>query len=171
MSAGGLKKCQGLKKEAIVLFLLLGLILATQANIDACEPCKEVLDFENTVERADLIIVGRKIENGPNTFPYKHLRRYTRPDWIKVKVVRTLKGVPSSKWILVNSWDGKCKYGLVLDDELYVMFLRQRSVSGQDYQYDAVNYGCSVKNYLVENGSVDFQGIKISMNSFIFKLK
>ena len=61
-----------------------------------------------------------------------------------------------------------CSYGIIVENKKdYVMLLKQREVSGEDYQFDSVNYGCGVKTYVLENGLINFEGEKIAVVDFM----
>ena len=122
----------------------------------ACEPCATTLDADASIERAELIIVGQRAD---------YSARETQlsvggPDTVRVKVLQVLKGQPAQDEVVVNAWDGMCDYGIVVDDRSYVMLLQQRGAI-----YDAVDYGCGLKALLVENGGVDLDGHRITLES------
>lgn len=52
------------------------------------------------------------------------------------------------------------------------MFLKEKDgrITGEDYQYDAVNNGCSTKIYPIEGAIVVFGDERISMEKFIGEL-
>ena len=119
------------------------------------------MNFEETVEKSDLIIIGQRTDfssNEQDSFE-------TLPDSINVKIIEILKGNTNQNQITVNSWNGMCGYGIVVDDKEYVMLLQEK-----DNMYDAVDFGCSVKTFPVDNGLVDFNGDKISIDEFTDKL-
>ncbi len=143
-----------------ILFLWLSLVPAS----NACEPCAKILSFEESVREADLIVIGQKISEGPRS---DFGEGYGGPDWIEVKIGQVLKGEVSVEKIKVNSWDAMCDYGIVLEqDRSYVMLLKQRKVSDEDYQYDAVNYGCGVKAYALQGDLINFNGKEIPVMEF-----
>jgi hypothetical protein len=135
----------------------------------ACEPCSKIFNFEETARQAYLIIIGKKTSEGPHTDP---LTGYGGPDWIEIEIVRVLKGQIEKNKIKVNGWDGMCEYGFILDEEKYVLFLEKKDGSqrGEDFQYDAVNFGCAVKTYLMNANRVVFEGKEIMLEEFIQKL-
>lgn len=146
------------------------LIIFTNSEVNACEPCSiEKFDFETTVKHADLIIMGEKISEELSTEP-KSLP--SEPAWIKVKVLDVLKGKESEREIKVHSWSGMCGYGIVVGEGKYIMFLSERKHDSEDFQYGAVNYGCSVKTYPVEENMVVFgteeqKKEKITLEQFV----
>lgn len=89
--------------------------------IYACEPCEEELGFEETAKKADLIIIGQKVSESPDTNPSGG--GPSGPDCIELKAFKVLKGNNDENKIRVNSWDAMCDYGIVVDDKTYVMFL------------------------------------------------
>lgn len=133
---------------AVIIFLVLG-----NSRIYACTPCAETFDFEATAKHADLIIIGEKISEGPWTGPKGS---QAGPEWTDVKILDVLKGENSKGKIRVNSWDGMCDYGIVIGEGKYIIFLAEREVDDEDYQYDTVHYSCSVKTYPVEDNVVLF---------------
>ena len=147
----------------VILFFSLGWM---NSDAHACEPCAQYLSFEETVSAADLIIIGQKAGEGPLSDAVPG-----GPEWIAVKVIKVLKGEPSAAVIKVNSWDAMCGYGIVVADNPYVMLLQKRNVAHEDYEYDAVRYGCGVKTYRVDGDRIYFEDQKIGFDEFVDKLK
>jgi len=145
------------------------LLIFICSEIHACQPCAKTLNFKETAHQADLIIIGKKVFEGPWSGP--EVIGYG-PDWIEVEVIQILKGETSEKIIKVNSWDAMCTYGVILDDNEHVVFLKEKNgqIREDDYQYDAVNFGCSVKTYLKKDENVVFSEEEISLENFIQKL-
>ena len=146
------------------IFIIAGIIfsfLFASSIVYACEPCPSTLNFEETVEKSDLIVIGQRTDFSPN----EQDSFETLPESINVDIIEILKGSNNQNQITVNSWDGMCGYGIVVDDKEYVMLLQKK-----DNMYDAVNFGCSIKTFSVDNGLVDFNGDKISIDEFTDKL-
>jgi len=79
-----------------VIFLICFIYLACfSLSAYACEPCGSTLDLNETIQQADLIIIGKKIKDGPHTDPRPE--GYGGPDWIIVKIERVLKGKKCSR--------------------------------------------------------------------------
>jgi len=154
-----------MKKTALIMVVVL--LSFSNSEVHACEPCSKILNFGETVQQADLIIVGEKSANGPsvmmNQFP-------DASDWIDIKIFDILKGQEKKKRIRVNSWDGMCSYGIDIDDGKYIIFLEKREVDHETYQYDAVNYGCSIRIYSIKDDIVVFGDEQILMGQFTGKL-
>jgi hypothetical protein len=149
-----------MKKTFIIAGIIFSFLFALSI-VYACEPCPSTLNFEETVEKSDLIIIGQRTDFSPNEqYSFK-----TLPESINVKIIEILKGNTNQNQITVNSWDGMCGYGIVVDDKEYVMLLQEK-----DNMYDAVDFGCSIKTFSVENGLVDFNGDKISIDEFTSKI-
>lgn len=130
----------------------------------ACEPCAKTLNLEETIKKADLIIVGQKVADGPRS---DFSEGYGGSDWIKVKIIKTLKGSAPSAKIKVNSWDTMCPYGIIVNDSRsYLMLLQKKISSEESYQYDAVDFGCAEKSYLIENNQVNLNGQEITLENF-----
>jgi hypothetical protein len=136
-------------------------LIVVASVVYAFEPCSSTLNFEETVEKSDLIIIGQRTDFSPD----EQDSFETVPDSINVRIIEILHGDTNRNQITINSWDGMCGYGIVVDDKTYVMLLQER-----DDIYDAVDFGCSVKTFPVDNGLVDFNGDKISIDEFIDKL-
>jgi hypothetical protein len=146
------------------IFIIAGIIfsfLFASLIVYACEPCPSTLNFQETVEKSDLIVIGQRTDFSPN----EQDSFETLPESINVDIIEILKGSTNQNQITVNSWDGMCGYGIVVDDKEYVMLLQKK-----DNMYDAVNFGCSIKTFSVDNGLVDFNGDKISIDEFTDKL-
>ena len=143
------------------------LVVGTSSLVCVCEPCAEVLNFKETVQQADLIVLGEKAGNGPliglSYFP-------DAASWIEIDILDILKGQEAQKRIRVNSWNGMCGYGIVIGEGQHVIFLVKTENSPGGHQYDAVNYGCSVKTYPVKDDRVIFNGKDISKEGFLREL-
>jgi hypothetical protein len=142
--------------------MLAAAVLAT-GPVWACEPCAEVLGLDETVRQADLVIVGRKTDAEPHaaTGPAG-----AAPDWIDVEVLQVLKGTSAEARLRVNSWDGMCDYGIVVDAHPHVMFLvKPRPGQGRVF-YDAVNDGCAVKTYPIDGNQVRLDDESIAVEQF-----
>ena len=155
-------------KAILILFIISGFVFII-SEIYACEPCVKALNLEESINKSDLIIVGAKVAQGPAASDVGP----GGPEWIEVKVTRILKGNIKEDKIKVNSWDGMCPYGIIVDEKYYAMLLAERKSSYADYQYDAVDFGCAVKTLLVENNMVNVEGKGVSIDDFIknFSLK
>jgi hypothetical protein len=141
----------------VLLLLTLGL-----SEARACEPCtKEAsMQFEATARAAELIIIGQRDDFSPD-----ELTHGVGPATIKLKVVRVLKGRERMEEITVKSWSGMCPYGVIINDNLqHVIFLKK---SGG--MYVTVDM-CSVKDYTIKDGQVEFGKQKISVEDFKLKL-
>lgn len=153
-----------MRNTIVTGFIILFLFYGISSKSYACQPCAKILSFEESVNEADLIIIGQKMSEGPRS---DFGEGYGGPDWIEVKIKQVLKGEISAAKIKVNSWDAMCPYGIIVEnDKDYVMLLRQREVTHEDYQFDAVNYDCGVKTYVLEGDYINFDGEKISVINF-----
>ena len=117
------------------------------------------------MHKAEVIVVGQKIADGP---PSEALNPdYAQAEWIEIGIIEVLKGSPQQSSLKVNSWDGMCPYGIVVDEKTYVFFLVKRQVNDEEYEYDAVNFGCGHKTLVVNNDSVNFQGQAVALQDFV----
>jgi hypothetical protein len=135
-------------------------VLLSSAGAFACQPCQSTLTLEQSASKAVLIIVGERLN-----FSSKELQ----PQSIKVRVVSILKGKAERKTIVVRSWYQMCPYGIIVDDQRYVMFL-SKSVE-MPGMYEAVEGGCGVKTLSVENKTVLVEGKRISLTELREKYK
>jgi len=147
-----------------IIFVLIGFIVISLLSMPvlACEPCPQNinLNFEQTAQKADLVIIGQKVADGPST--KVHGSQFPGgPEWIKVKVLEILKGNTQDKEIQVKSWYGMCAYGIILNDnKSHVIFLQ----NGKD-QYYAVNSGCAIRTFSVDGNIVNFQETELSKDT------
>jgi len=142
------------KTEYLVCLMLTMLIaVAIMAGTAiACQPCRSKLDLEQSLKQADLVIVGKRIDYDPAE---------KKPPIIKVNVIRVLKGEIKEAQIEVKSWYGMCAYGIVVDDQVYVMLLKKPfKMQGA---YTTVNGGCSVTKLLVKSNRVSVDGRSMSI--------
>jgi hypothetical protein len=109
--------------------------LAAAHGAAACEPCAQVLDVDASLARASLVVAGRRSDW--TAAEQAAWARQQGPDTIAVRVERVLKGAAGPE-IAVNSWNGMCPYGIVVDGERYVMIL-----AGAPPEYDSVDSGCA----------------------------
>ena len=103
-------------------------------SASACQPCRSKLNLEQSLERADVVIVGRRTD---------YSLKERRPATINVQVLQVLKGKAISAQIAVRSWYGMCAYGIVVDSRTYLMILK--NPARMPGAYTAVHGGCSVK--------------------------
>jgi hypothetical protein len=149
-------------KKSLAFAGFLIFLLAYAAPARACEVCYRILTLEETAEAADLVIIGKLVREGPSTGDYPH----GGPDWIEVQVLETLKGEQGAKKIRANSWDGMCAYGILLPDEgEYLIFL----ADGEEY-YNAVEIGCSAKQFPVVDGMVVLEEETIPLDELVARL-
>ena len=144
-----------MKKTTATAIIFFSFLFMAKA-VFACEPCIHTLNLKETSEKSDLIIIGQRTD-----FSSREKDSRENPDTINVKILKILKGKTEKDQIDVNSWDGICTYGIVVDDKKYIMLLEER-----DGIYDAVDFGCSAKTFLVEGDLVDYNGSKISIDTF-----
>ena len=154
-----------IKVIKIPAWIILALIMNTSM---ACEPCLSTLDFEQTVDSADAVIIasrtdftgpiltGGTVEDGPVS--------------MTVEIEHIFKGVIDKNEIVIHSWSGMCMYGVFVDDEeSHVMFLKKLDSGGQagSPEYTAVAYGCThYKTLPVEKGKILYNGIGYTKKEF-----
>jgi len=130
----------------LVLTMVIAIAIMTETVI-ACQPCKSKLDLEQSLKKADLVIVGKRIDYDPEE---------KMPSSIKVNIIKVLKGEIKEEQIEVKSWYGMCPYGIVVDNQIYVMILKKPlKMQGM---YTTVNTGCSVTKLLVKSKKVSVDG-------------
>jgi hypothetical protein len=149
-----------LKNEWMInaVFQLISLILFFLFNVSslyACAPCNESFGLTQTILHADTIVVGQKVKDGPSSVRGEALGG---PDWTEVRVLEVIKGTAGEGHIFVNSWNGPCLNGIILDDKTYLLFLIHKPSSEDISEYDAVNGGCAVRTLLVDDEDVNVQG-------------
>ena len=148
----------------VALFSIIMVVLSPSAR--ACEPCLKILNLEETVKAAELIVVGQRTDYSPKEEALK--KKQQGPDTIRVKVLEVLKGNPKQgSRIKVNSWDGMCPYGILADDKVYVMLLIKRKRADT---WDTVNNGCSQRSFPVEKDQIILDGISLSLAEFTAKI-
>jgi hypothetical protein len=159
-------------KKSLIFFFTLTLLFIFAQPAHACEPCLEVLTLEETAAVADLVIIGKKVKNGPNV---NGGGIGSSPDWIEVKVIEVLKGEIEETTIKVNSWNGMCAYGIVIEDKgEHLIFLQKVDPSTHDgIQYDAVEWGCAVTRYPIEDDIVikEYEEQRIPLDEFLALLE
>ena len=142
------------KTENFICLMLNVLIAAAimAGTAIACQPCRSKLDLEQSLKKADLVIVGKRIDYDPAE---------KKPPIIKVEIIKVLKGEIKEAQIEVKSWYGMCPYGIVVDDQVYVMILKKPfKIEGA---YTTINGGCSVTKLLVKSNRVSVDGRSMSI--------
>lgn len=127
-------------------------VLLLSAGAFACQPCQSTLTLEQSANKAELIIVGERLDYSPKEI---------QPQTIKVRVLSVLKGKVEHKEIVVRSWYQMCPYGIIVDNQRYVMFLsKSAEMPGL---YEAVEGGCGVKTLSVQRKVVLVEGKRMSL--------
>ena len=135
-------------------------VLLLSAATFACQPCQSTLNLEQSAAKAELIIVGKRLDFSP---------KEVEPQSIRVRALRALKGKAELKEIVVRSWHQMCPYGIIVGNQTYVMFLsRSAEMPGM---YEAVEGGCGVKTLLVQNNLVLVEGKKMTLVALRKKYK
>lgn len=135
-------------------------VMLSSVGAFACQPCQSTLTLEQSAGKAELIIVGERLDFSPNE---------VEPQTIKVRVWSILKGKAERKKIVVRSWYQMCPYGIIVDNQRYVMFLsKSAEMPGM---YEAVDGGCGVKTLSVQNKVVLVEGKKMSLAELREKYK
>ena len=131
----------------------------------SCQPCRAKLNFQETVKRADLIIIGKKVaDEGPMV---RAGRSNSLPEGSKIKIFRVLKGKTVRDAIDVRCMYGMCGYGICLqDDSLHVIFLSAVKSELGGYDFTSVHSGCAVKLYRVVDNKVVMDGETVPMAEF-----
>ena len=158
-----------MKKTLIFLFALTLVVIITQPA-QACEPCLEVLTLEETAAAADLIIIGKKVGEGPRTDDGEG---WGGPEWIEVQVIEVLKGKVDQTTIKVNSWYGMCAYGIIIQDKReYLIFLHKPDSPQDETQYAPVEWGCAVTRYPIEDSIVikEYEDDQIPLDDLLTQL-
>jgi hypothetical protein len=88
---------------------------------------------------------------------------------IKVQVLRVMKGEIEEKPLDVRSWYGMCPYGIIVDDQTYLMILTKSSQTPG--MYEPVNSGCSVRTLPVKSDAVTIDGEKLSLEELQSKYR
>ncbi len=152
------------RKLLLIPALILFSLLLMTTGVRACEPCTKdaSMKFEETARNADLIVVGQRYDFSPQELTHGTFG----PEYIKLKVVRVLKGKEESAEITVKSWSGMCPYGIILNDNSqHVVFLKKQ---GDTYRAVAE---CSIKSYAVKDGVVELEKEKITIEDFQLRLE
>lgn len=140
-------------KVAVVLGLL-------NANMFACQPCESTLNLEESLAKSELVIVGQRLDYDADE---------TQPQSIKVKVLSVMKGKMGEETISVRSWYGMCPYGIIVDDQTYLMILTKSSEIPD--MYEPVDYGCSVRALSVKSNTVTVNGEKMTIEELRSKYR
>lgn len=135
-------------------------IALLNTTIFACQPCESSLNLEQSLSKATLIIVGSRIDYDAEE---------VQPQNIRVKVLKVLKGKIGEETISIRSWYGMCPYGIIVDDQTYLMILTKSSEMPD--MYEPVDYGCSIRTLLLKSDTVTVDGEKMSLEQLQSKYK
>jgi hypothetical protein len=114
------------------------------------------LKFDETARQADLVIVGQRTNYSP-----KEKNHRGGPDVAKIRVLQVLKGTDPGPAIKADAWYGMCPWGMAVDDQHYVMFLKR------GYKlFHTIENGCAVKTLPVKDDMVELEGKRISLSDF-----
>ncbi len=128
---------------------LLLLMLGVPEYASPCSPCPSELSLSQTIQKADLIVIGTLAKPALQLGPADR-----QPSFITVVVEKTLKGKASGGRIRVHSFYGMCPFGLSMEaDERAVIYL-----SKVDDGYASVDEGCAYKKTPIVNASVMADG-------------
>ena len=151
------------RKIKIALVSMALLIIASPTL--ACQPCFQQLGDQQSVEQADLVIIGSLSSSGPDSCPTDNCGG---SDWIDIAVDEVIFGETLADTVRVNSWDGMCNYGITIEnDKDYIILLDEEIDENTDYEYDAVNMGCAVKTFLIDDDEIIFDDQIITVDQFI----
>lgn len=147
-------------KKIIILIVSIIILSLFSTSTLACQPCREDLNFEQTAQKAGLIIIGQKVADGPSTKSGSS-KLPGGPDWIRVKVLEIIKGDTKDQEVQIKSWYGMCAYGIIINDNKpHVIFLQK----SKD-QYYAVNSGCAIRTFSVDGNIVNFKDSELSKDT------
>jgi hypothetical protein len=137
--------------------VIIGLLNTT---IFACQPCTSSLNLDQSLAKAALVIAGQRLDYDADE---------TQPQSIKVRVLSVMKGKIKEETISVRSWYQMCPYGIIVDNQTYLMILTKSSE--MPGMYEPVNSGCSVRTLLVKSDAVTIDGEKMSLEELQSKYK
>jgi hypothetical protein len=119
-------------------WVAIALSFGTGAAI-ACQPCRSFISLEETIERADLIVVATGLTEA---------QQFESENSV-VRVDSVLKGEAAAE-ISVQTWYGMCSYGLFLrKDQQAVVYLKK-----DGDRYRTVSDGCAERAGAVSGDSV-----------------
>ncbi|MBZ0166825.1 MAG: hypothetical protein K8I00_08455 [Candidatus Omnitrophica bacterium] len=148
-----------------IVVMSLAFLLTVPHFAHACEPCAQRLDWQQTARDADLIVLGRKLDDGPADSG-------GGPDWIDLKVDDELHGTALSVVVRVNSWDGMCPYGIdIPNGEPHLIFLKSSNLSKTKTHYTAVAQGCGAKALPIIDDHVVVDSTRIPVTRFMEQLR
>ena len=135
-------------------------VLLLSVGAFGCQPCESTLTLEQSARKAELIIVGQRVDYSPNE---------VQPQTIKVRVLSVLKGKAEHKEITVRSWYQMCPYGIIVDNQRYVMFL-SKSAEMPGF-WEPVENGCGVKTLSMQKEEVLVGKERMSLSQLRKKYK
>lgn len=144
---------------------ILTIILLTAQPTHACQPCAESFDWIETARSADVVVVGRKLDESAE-------EDAGGPDWIDLMVDDELIGTAISEVVRVNSWDGMCPYGVQINGrEPHIVFLKSANLSRTRAHYTAVAQGCGAKALPIVDDHVVVNETRIPVAQFMEQLR
>jgi hypothetical protein len=146
-----------------ILFILLFTVLAPSAF--ACEPCPNYWNLQDSLNAADLVIIGKRItpkQLGEDTLE-------NPPEFVDIVVEEILKGKEDSTTIKAKAWSGMCPYGIVTPPEKSYVMLMVKSKDAA--YYDSLNYGCAVSTLSMDGNMLTTRDGAISLDNFKTMMK
>ena len=150
------------------------------ARVHACEPCGSTLDLPASLRRAEVVAVVKRVDASGGGGA---ARDEAQCDELSVE--RVLKGEFEGERLTVRRWYGMCPYGVILGRGTYVVILVKGSEgdygmarvsagcevapggrAGKAELYVPVEQGCAVKSLRVESGSVEAEGVRLTLEEF-----
>ncbi len=127
----------------------------------ACEPTPvgAELNLEQTIQAANLIIIGNKVREGPFLDP-------AGPSWTKIKVSQILKGSVETDTIKTMSFLGMCQYGITLEDNTPSVVFLSGGWSNEEVPYSSVGSRYGKKSYPIHDNSITIDGKDMILQDF-----
>src|SRR5688572_14077949 len=175
-------------RRAAAVLCAASFVALAQTTVRACQPCESTLDLRRSLERADLVALAKRAKlpkepDDPRGGSACH----------ELSVEGVLKGEFKGERLTVRRWYGMCPYGIFVNEGAHVVILG--SASGSDYDsvtyndeecreslgvkahvaqapeggpglFVPVEHGCAVRTLRVESGSVEAEGVKLTLEEF-----
>lgn len=122
----------------------------------ACQPCQNYVSFEDTVARAQLVVIGTAMKEAVHEYDGEN------DDFMVLRVDGVLKGEKVSGDIRVQSWSGMCPYGLFMKNGTQAVVY----LSPMDDAWQIVGNGCAEPASPVEDGQVRTTKGVVALDAF-----
>ncbi|MFO0389088.1 MAG: hypothetical protein ACK502_05130 [Alphaproteobacteria bacterium] len=148
-----------------VTLFLITIIFMYSSKAMACEPCPSYWSVQDSLDAADLVIIGKRItplQQGEDKLE-------NTPEFVDIAVETVLKGKEERTTIRAKAWSSMCPYGIVTPPEKFYVMIMIKSKDGA--YYDSLNNGCAVSTITVNDNTLTTRDGTMTLEHFKTMIK